>query len=107
MKRLLGVSLIAAVLLAVAASTASACYCGAARYRCWKRASCCPADYAGCKMQCHTVMKTCKEVVYEKRQYTCYKTCYERVCVPKTITCVKYVPGENGGASARTRMVTM
>ena len=24
-------------------------------------------------------MKTCKEVVYEKQQYTCYKTCYERV----------------------------
>ena len=29
-------------------------------------------------------MKTCKEVVYEKQQYTCYKTCYERVCEQKT-----------------------
>ena len=31
---LLGVPLIAVVLLAIAASTADACYCGAARYRC-------------------------------------------------------------------------
>ena len=37
-------------------------------------------------------MKTCKEVVYEQRQYTCHKTCWERVCVPKEINCVRYVP---------------
>ncbi len=91
MRKLLGVPLIAGVLLAIAASTADACYCGAARYRLFRRA-CCSADYAACKMQCHTVMKTCKQVVYEKQQYTCYKTCYERVCEQKSVNCVKYVP---------------
>ncbi len=44
MKRLLGVPLVAVVVLAIAASTANACYCGAARYRCCQRACCCPAD---------------------------------------------------------------
>ena len=44
------------------------------------------------QQQCCTVMKTCKEVVYEQRQYTCYKTCCERVCEQRTINCVKYVP---------------
>ena len=37
-------------------------------------------------------MKTCKEVVYEQREYTCHKTCWERVCEQKTVNCVKYVP---------------
>ena len=78
MKPLLGVPIVAAVLTVVLASTAEAGYCGAARYRCC--ASCCDTcGYAACKQQCHTVMKCCKEVVYEKQNYTCYKTVYETV----------------------------
>ena len=92
MNRFLGVPLVAMVLWVIAANTAEASFCGAARYRCSKRAVCCPAEYAECKQQCYTVMKTVKEVVYEKRQYTCYKTVYERVCEQKTVNVVKYVP---------------
>src|SRR3990170_2613216 len=92
MKRLLAIPLITAALLIIAASAADACYCGAARLRCCMRECCATTEYASCKQQCYTVMKTCKEVVYEKRQYTCYKTCYERVCEQKIVNCVKYVP---------------
>ena len=84
MRSALGVPLVAVLLAAIAASTADASYCGAARYRRCKTACC--ADYTCARQQCTTVMKTCREVVYEKQQYTCYKTCYDRVCEPKTIT---------------------
>ena len=47
-------------------------------------------------------MKTCKEVVYEQRQYTCHKTCWERVCVPKEINCVRTSP-RPATVNARTR----
>ena len=40
MKRMLGVSLATVVLLAIAASTANACYCGIARWRCCNEACC-------------------------------------------------------------------
>ena len=54
---------------------------------------CCePASYGAAKQQCYTVMKTCREVVYEKQQYTCYKKCYETVYDTKTIDCCKMVP---------------
>src|SRR5579863_4538829 len=91
MKALLGVPILAVVLAAVSAETADACWCGAAKFRCC--AGCCDTiSYCCTKQQCHTVMKTCKEIVYEKQNYTCYKTCYETVCEPRTIDCVKYVP---------------
>ncbi len=89
MKALLGVPLFAVILLVVMMDTAQAGYCGAARYR--SCASAAKPRYAPCKQQCHTVMRTCKEVVYEKQNYTCYKTVYEPVCENRTINCVKYV----------------
>ncbi len=91
MKRLLGVSLLSAVLLAIAASTASAGYCGALRHRCCKRACCEPVECTCCQ-QCYTVMKTCKEVVYEEREDTCYKTVFVEVVSKKKVPAVKFVP---------------
>jgi hypothetical protein len=89
MKNLLVVPLLSALLAVSLARNADAGYCGACCYsRC---APCCGVNYCGAKQQCCTVMKTCKEVVYEQQCYTCYKTCYETVCEPKTIDCVKYV----------------
>jgi len=89
MRRFLGVPVVALLLAAITASSADAGYCGAARY--WRcRATGCQ-DYVSCKQQCSTVMKTCREVVYEKQQYTCYKTCYERIVEPKTINYTKMV----------------
>ena len=90
MYRVLTFTILTAATLLAGRST-EAGYCGAARLRCC-RPSACSADYGCCKQQCHTVMKTCKEVVYEKKQYTCYKTCYKPVWETKTINCVKYVP---------------
>jgi hypothetical protein len=92
MKRLLGVPLIATVLLVIAASSAEASYCGAVRHLLCGRACCETGCAAPCAMQCSTVMKTCKQIVYEQQQYTCYKTCWERVCEQKVVNCVKYVP---------------
>ena len=85
MKNLLGMPLLAVALLTVAAQSADAAYCGAARYRCCAP-SCGSADYCGVKQQCHTVMKTCKEVVYEKKQYTCYRNVYKPVYETKHIS---------------------
>ena len=70
MRTLLGVPVVALLLAVCSADVAEARYCGAARYSCCA-ADCC--DYAAAKQQCHTVMKTCREVVYEKQNYTCYK----------------------------------
>src|SRR5690348_12266465 len=89
MKTLLGVPLVAVILMALSVDTAVAGYCGACRYRCC--ATCCDAGPAPCKMQCHTVMRTCKEVVYEKQNYTCYKTVMEPVVENRTINCCHYV----------------
>src|SRR5947209_18202892 len=89
MKNLLIVPLLTAILAVSLAKDAAAGYCGACCYsRC---APTCGVNYCGARQQCCTVMKTCKEVVYEQQNYTCYKTCYETVCEPKTIDCVKYV----------------
>src|SRR5688500_12589594 len=90
MKMSLGVPLAAVLLAALVANSVDAGYCGAAKYSLCGR-GCDAGSYAGCKQQCHTVMKTCKEVVYEKQNYTCYKTVYETVCENKVINCVKYV----------------
>jgi hypothetical protein len=59
MKRLLGIPLIAVVLLVIAANTANACFCGAARYCCCQRACCCASECTECPQQCYTVMKSC------------------------------------------------
>ena len=63
MKRFLGVPLIAVMLLALVASTANAAYWGIGRRCCCE---CCPT--VCCEQQCCTVMKTCREVVFEKRR---------------------------------------
>src|SRR5262245_14740416 len=89
MKRLLGVTLMAVVLAAIAAQSAHAGYCGAASFQ-----LCCASDacnYTAARQNCYTVMKCCKEVVYEKQNYTCYKTVCCPVMEQKTIDCVKYV----------------
>ena len=69
MRNVWGASLIAVLLTVVAANSADASYCGAARF-CRVKPACC-AKYTCCKQQCHTVMKTCREVVYERQQQTC------------------------------------
>ena len=76
MKNLLVVPMLAVAMAVASVREADAGWCGAA---CFNRCgSCCSAvDYCGCRQQCCTVMKTCKEVVYEKQDYTCYKTVYE------------------------------
>ena len=90
MKTLLGVPIVAVILSVVLTITAQAGYCGAARYRCC--ATCCDTcGYTAAKQQCHTVMRNCKQVVYEKQNYTCYKTVYETVCENKTVDCCHYV----------------
>ena len=100
MKKILGVAAGAVALAAMSAGSADACFCGApgstaGRVACCDTCECCP-------QQCSTVMKTCREVVYEQRQYTCYKTCYERVCEQKTDQCVK-TSLRRATASAPTR----
>jgi hypothetical protein len=88
MKKLFGMSVVvAAVVLSGMVGTAEACYCGAARYAACSRTCCTPVT-----QECHTVMKTCQQVVYRQKQYTCYRTCYEAVCEQKTVTAVRYVP---------------
>src|SRR5437764_9661758 len=82
MNRLLGFTLLAVVLTACATQSAHAGYCGAASF---KLCSACCEDTCTATQSCCTVMKTCKEVVYEKQQYTCYKTVCEPVTECKTI----------------------
>ena len=66
MKRFWGLPIVAAVLAAGLAENAEAGYCGAARFRC-----CAPACDAG--QQCHTVMRTVRQTVYEPQQFTTYR----------------------------------
>jgi hypothetical protein len=83
MRTLLGVPIAAVMLAAVMVNTGYASCCGAASY---KHVSCtAPADYGSAKQHCYTVMKTCRETVYEQQQYTCYKKAYETVYETKTI----------------------
>lgn len=88
MKNFWKLSLIAVVVVLV--GIASQSYAASRGIRCCYpvvRTACCePAA------QCTTVMKTCQEVVYQQKKYTCYRTCYERVCEQKTLTAVRYVP---------------
>ena len=83
MRTLLGVPIVAVLLAAATLNSAQAFCCGAASYR---NIGCCqPADYGCAKQQCYTVMKTCREVVYEQQQHTCYKKVCETVYDTKTI----------------------
>jgi hypothetical protein len=88
MARVLGLSMASLLLLALAASTADAAFCGAACYR-----RCAPAccGCTCCEQQCHTVMKTCQKVVYEEHQVTLYKTVYVDVKEKKMVPGVKFV----------------
>ena len=89
MRRLLAMSAGALMFLAVAATTAEACYCGATRYRTCRKACCLAVDCA--PQQCYTVMKTCQKTVYEQKQYTCYRTICEPVYEQKTVEAIRYV----------------
>ncbi|MDP6467809.1 MAG: hypothetical protein QF918_08725, partial [Pirellulaceae bacterium] len=82
MKSFVQVPILAAIALLVSVNTASAGYLGAASYRHCAATS--PASFSCAKQQCYTVMKTCRNVVYEKQQYTCYRTAYETVYDTKT-----------------------
>ena len=53
------------------------------------RNACCRTCCAPVAQQCCTVMKTCQQVVYQQKQYTCYRTCYEPVWEQKTVTAVR------------------
>ena len=87
MNRLIGALVLAAVLAAGMVNSAEACYCGCAGAACCQTSCCCAVP-----QQCCTVMRTCQQVVYEPKQYTCYRTCYEAVWEQKPVTCVRYVP---------------
>jgi len=77
MRTLLGVPIVAVLLAAATLNSAQAFCCGAASYR---NIGCCDVgNYCQAKQQCHTVMKTCREVVYEQQQHTCYKKVCETV----------------------------
>ena len=87
MKRVVSVTLIAAMAILLGfASEARAAWCGAASYR-WCRpcAACFTEQYC-------TVMKTCRKVVYQQEQVTCYRTTFEKVAVPQRVLCTRYVP---------------
>ena len=85
MRTLLGVPIARGAAGRGIANTGHASCCGAASYRQHRLL---PAGRLwGAKQQCYTVMKTCREVVYEQQQYTCYKKCYETVYDTKTIEC--------------------
>ena len=89
MKTLLGIPVMAVLMTVIAANTTQAACCGAVSY---KHVGCTdPVSYGCAKQQCHTVMKTCREVVYEKQSYTCYKNCYNTTYEDKVIDCVKNV----------------
>src|SRR5688572_19421800 len=85
MRTLLGLPILAVLLAAFSVNTASASCCGAASYKNCTAPAADTGSYCTAQAQCHTVMKTCKKVVYEKQQYTCYKTCYDTVYVDKTV----------------------
>jgi hypothetical protein len=91
MRKLSGISLVAAVvLLAEMVGTADACYCGAGRYAACRRVCCAPVAQQCCTATV-TVMKTCQKVVYQQKQYTCYRTCCQPVWEQKTVTATRYV----------------
>ena len=90
MRFLRGVPILAVVLVALAAKSAPAAYCGAASY---SRCGCSKVVSDCCEpQQCYTVMKTCRQVVWEQEQCTSYRRVYETCYEDRVINCVKYVP---------------
>ena len=83
------VPVLATLFAALVAGPAHAGYFGAARYQSCGCAE--AADYGCARQHCHVVMRTCRRIVWEKQQYTCYKTVYETVYDERTVECVKYV----------------
>jgi len=92
MRRLFVIIALASLLQVLGATTADACYCGAARRCCCKQTCCTWAKDCCCQQQCCTVTKTCEEVVYEEKKVTLYKTVYKEVIDKVLVNAVKYVP---------------
>ncbi|MCA9228939.1 MAG: hypothetical protein KDA47_25155, partial [Planctomycetales bacterium] len=61
MRKLVAMPILAVVFAVMMANTSWAAFCGATCYR--NCGACAPANYCCAKQQCHTVMKTCREVV--------------------------------------------
>src|SRR5690348_5982372 len=86
MRAKMGMPALAVFALAMLASSpAWAGYCGAARYGGVILCGCCEQD-------CHTVMKTVRCKVWEKKEVQCTRTVCESVCEDKVINCVRMVP---------------
>jgi nitrogen fixation protein FixH len=88
MSKLLGAMLFVVLSITLMSSTVNAAYCGAARFRCFRPIV---QDYAAIRMQCGTVMRSSKKIVYDQQEYTCYRTVYDRVVTPRTVTRTQYV----------------
>jgi hypothetical protein len=102
MQSLMRVPLVVTLLLCGISNVADACYCGAARY-CLCRRVRRPATAAPCcAKQCHTVMKTCCEVVYEEVERTLYKPEYQEVVEKVPVDAVRYVEGTAYRCASRT-----
>ncbi len=87
MKKIFGAAVLAvAAFMAFSLEQAQAAYCGACSYTCCRP---CATEFT---TQCNVVMKTCRKVVCENQQVTCYRTEVERVPVTRQCTFTKYVP---------------
>ncbi|MCF0234439.1 MAG: hypothetical protein HUK22_05610, partial [Thermoguttaceae bacterium] len=86
MKRFLGATLLVAAAVLTLATEAQAAWCGACSYR-WRQPRACEFTSEVC-----TVMKTCRKVVFEQEQVTCYRTTFQKVPVTRRVLCTKYVP---------------
>ena len=87
MKKILGAAIAAvAMFAAFSVEQANAAYCGACSYT-----VCRPCAQAF-TTQSNVVMKTCRKIVCENQQVTCYRTQVERVPVTRQCTFTKYVP---------------
>ena len=89
MARLVSASVVAGFLLILSHGMAQAEGCDACqdttcRQSCHKPSCCCSCEW--------TVMKKCKEIVYDEEEITLYKTVYEEVVDKHVIDAVKYVP---------------
>ncbi len=90
MKTLTGVVLIAAAIVAMTVETAAAGYCGATRHKC-RKTQCCETQCCCSAQECYTVMKTCREVVYEAVEKVCFDTVYEEIKETVKVPFTKYV----------------
>ena len=87
MKKIFGAAVLAvAAFMAFSLEQAQAAYCGACSYTCCRP---CATEFT---TQCNVVMKTCRKIVCENQQVTCYRTQVERVPVTRQCTFTKYVP---------------